>query len=449
MRSRVSPDGLVAVLAACSLEAAWVTLLYTLIGSLATDGPGPLPILAFAGAAAVGLGFARWAAQDEGRSYRTPVAILVVGAALIGWLVPLGASVARLGEAPMAVLELHPGGILLGLAVLRGTAHVTADDDERIAEIALGPGLAGIALLWLILTVSGGGHEPSTIDAAFSATVTYVAAGLLSMGLARSAGLKDSGAVGTDRRTWVGVLVGVLAGMLAVAIPLALVIGVPVDRAIRGALGPIGDLLVPIVSLLLLPVALLASALVWLIGTLRPGGGPQPEAPISGVGPVAIDWGHPLGPAGTEAVILGLVPIVIGFALAFLLIRRFLGRSMFELADRDMTEIRETEGPTGGIRLRLPHIDVPRRQPDPRTASEAYLASLEVLAASPEIARSGSETPAEHARRLRGDPAGPTLARLAADYALAEFGRRRLSPAEDRRAVDRWRRLRATRRKDA
>ena len=126
---------------------------------------------------------------------------------------------------------MHPGGILLGLAVLRGTAHVTPDDDERIAEIALGPGLAAIAAIWVVLTLSGGGHQPATLDAAFAATVTFVAAGLLSMGLARSAGLRDSGAVGAERRTWVGVLVAVMAGMLAVAIPLALIVGVPVDQA--------------------------------------------------------------------------------------------------------------------------------------------------------------------------------------------------------------------------
>lgn len=444
MRSRVSPDGLVAVIAACSLEAAWITLLYVLIGSLATDGPGPLPIVAFAGAALVGQAVARWSARDE-RSIRTPIAILVVGAAIAGWLLPLGSDATRLGEAPMAVLALHPGGVLLGLAVLRGTGHVTVDDDERIAEIALGPGLAGIATIWVILTLSGGGHEPSTVDAAFAASVTYVAAGLLSMGLARSAGLKDSGALGTDQRTWVGVLVGVLAGMLAVAIPLALIIGVPVDQAIRGALGPIGDVLVPIVSLLLLPAALLGSLVVWLIGTLRAGGTAPPAGPDLNIGAPTIDWGHPLGPSGVEAAILGLVPIVIGLVVAFLLVRRFFGQPVSMAVDRDMTEIRETEGPSGGMRLHVPRLPVPRRHPEPRTASEAYLASLEVLAAWPETARTGSETPAEHARRLRAHPAGPTLGRLAADYALAEFGHRKLTPSEDRRAVERWRRLRSIR----
>ena len=159
MRSNASPDEVVAVLAACSLEAAWIALLYVLVGSLAAGDPGPLSMIVFAGAVLVGLGFARWAAQDEQRPYRTPLAVLVVAAMVIGWLVPLGLAAGRVVESPMGALEMHPGGILLGLAVVRGTAHVTPDDDERIAEIALGPGLAAIAVIWVVLTLSGGGQR--------------------------------------------------------------------------------------------------------------------------------------------------------------------------------------------------------------------------------------------------------------------------------------------------
>ncbi len=345
----------------------------------------------------------------------------------------------------MAVFGAHPGGILLGLAVLRGSAHVKPEDDERIAEIALGPGLGFVALIWAMLTISGGTQQRSTVDAAFAATITYITAALLSMGLARVVGLHDAGEVGAGRRTWIGVLVAVVAVMLAVAMPVALVVGVPLDQAIRGTLGPIGDLLVPIVSLLLLPAALLGSALAWLLGNLR--GGAPTETPNGDgtTGPLGIDWAKALGPSGTEAVILGLVPIVVGLVVAFLLVRRFLGRPVAEEVDRDVVEIREIEGPTGGLRLRMPRLHAPTRHPAPRTASEAYLASLDILATSPNVARLTSETPAEHARRLRTDPVGPMLGPLAADYALVEFGRRALTPSEQRRAVERWRRLRDAR----
>ena len=263
------------------------------------------------------------------------------------------------------------------------------------------------------------------------------------MGLARSVGLRDSGTVGAEHRTWVGVFVAVLAGMLAVAIPLALVAGVPVDEAIRGTLGPVGDVLVPLVSLVILPVALLGSLLVWMIGVLRPSGGPQPEPPGGAIGPTVIDWQKALGPSASETAILGLVPIVVALAGAFLLVRRFLGRPGSSDVGRDVTEIRENERPTGGIRLRLPRLPAPRRRHVPHTASEAYLASLDVLAASPELARLDEETPSEHARRVRADAIGPSLSRLAADYVLVEFGRRTLAPSEHRRAVERWRRIRS------
>ncbi len=417
-------------------------LVYTLVGSLTEGGPVPLTLVTFAAAVLVGLGYARWAARDERRPYRTPLAILVVAAALIGWLLPLGSDAAHLFDSPMAVLEMHPGGILLGLAVIRGTAHVKPDDDERIAEVALGPGLAGIAAIWAALTLSNGTHEPSTVDAAFTATVAFVTAGLLSMGLARLADLRDAGEVGADRRSWVGVLVGVLALMLAVAMPLALILGVPVDQAIRGALGPIGDVLAPIVSVLLLPFALLGAMFVTLINALQTGPSAQPEIPDIGTGLLDLGFVQGVGPSGAEAVILGLVPIVVAVVVLFLLVRRFLGQPVPGNDGHEILEIRETEGPTGGLRIHLPHLPAPRRRPVPQTASEAYLASLDVLAPLPDLARAESETPAEHARRLRTDPIGPTLGRLAADYSLAEFGHRTLAAAEHRRAVERWRRLR-------
>jgi len=71
----------------------------------------------------------------------------------------------------------------------------------------------------------------------------------------------------------------------------------------------------------------------------------------------------------------------------------------------------------------------------------AYLAALDELAAhDPTRARTEHETPRGHARRV---DAGPELTALQADYALARYGSRDLSPAEHRRAVSRWRRLRA------
>jgi hypothetical protein len=70
----------------------------------------------------------------------------------------------------------------------------------------------------------------------------------------------------------------------------------------------------------------------------------------------------------------------------------------------------------------------------------AYLASLDALAAhDPGQARAPHETPRAHARRVA---VGPALAALQADYALARYGGRSLTDAENRRAIGRWQRLR-------
>ncbi len=442
MRSTAWPETVVAALAACSLEAAWITLLYVTVEGLATRALAPLPILAFGGAALLGLAVVRWMARHGHRDDRTWLAGLAVVIALIGWLLPLGPAAAHAIDAPMTVLGMHPGGILLGLAVLRGTAHVSADDDERIAETALGPGLFAVAATWLVLTASGSTRDPAIVAVAFSATVTFVTAGLLSIGLARLAGLRSAGVVGAGRRSWVGLVVGVVAGLLVVALPLALVVGVPLDSAIRGVLGPLGDVLVPIATLLLWPAGLLAALLVVLVGLLRGGSGIVSD-PGGALGPPGFDWGNPVGSSGSQGLVLGLVPIVIAIVVAVLVLRRFVQRPELTAVERDVVEIREIEPPSSGVRIRRPHLPIPRRGETPGTASEAYLASLSILAEQPDSARLSTETPLEHARRLTADPIRSLLGRLAADYVLAEFAGRTLTPAEHRRAVERWRRLRS------
>ena len=79
----------------------------------------------------------------------------------------------------------------------------------------------------------------------------------------------------------------------------------------------------------------------------------------------------------------------------------------------------------------------------PGDAVGAYLALVRDLETKPGVERRLAETPHEHAHRLRTS-GSPTFALelLAADYGLARFGGRPLTPAENQRAVDRWRALR-------
>jgi hypothetical protein len=82
----------------------------------------------------------------------------------------------------------------------------------------------------------------------------------------------------------------------------------------------------------------------------------------------------------------------------------------------------------------------PRRRGAPTDAVGAYLAALDDIAEHDRAnARVEHETPRAHAARIG---AGPELIGLQADYALARYGSRALSPAEDRRAIARWLRIR-------
>lgn len=443
MRSNGWPESALSVVAACALEAAWISLVYVAIGWLAAEGRPPLSILAFGVATLIGLGVARWLAKSRRLPYGTVLAGLAIVAAFVGWLVPLGSAAVDVLDQPFLMLQRHPGGLLLGLAIIRGAAHVTPDDDERIGELALGPGLGGVAAIWILLTATGGSDEPWVAGTAFSATVIYVTAAMVSLGLARLVAVQEATAFGADRWTRI-VLFGAVAILLAVSLPLAAILGVPFDEALRSGLGPIADLLALVIPLLLLPAALIATLLVLAFQFLAGRGHTTLPLVVPDAGTIGNDLGALVESGRGSLPMLGLVSIVVAAVAAALLIRAVLRRPDLLGVDRDVVEVREMERP-GGLRLPRVRLRSPVRRRSPRTASEAYIASLDLLSDVPELARHEWETPAEHVRRLATDLTGAPMGWLAADYALAEFGRRTLSPAEHRRAIERWRRIRSIR----
>ena len=303
------------------LEAAWVTLVYVLVQSLTGPAEAPLSMLAFAGAALAGIAFTHLAARGR-RFYRAPLAAIAIAVALIGWLLPLGEAATGVVSEPGSVFGMHPGGILLGLAFLRGTAHATRLDDERIAEFALGPGLAAIAGLWVFLTVSGGTAEAWVVGAASSATVTFITAGLLSVGLARLADLRGSGVRGADRRIWDGVLLAVVIGLLAISLPLAVILGVPLGGALRGAVQVVTAVLVVVA----IPFIWVGAALGWVlylaIEFLRGLAGGHSTDTGGVIGGPLVDWQGMLGPGGQNGLALGVIPLVVALVIAFILISR-------------------------------------------------------------------------------------------------------------------------------
>jgi hypothetical protein len=85
-----------------------------------------------------------------------------------------------------------------------------------------------------------------------------------------------------------------------------------------------------------------------------------------------------------------------------------------------------------------------RRPAAPHDAVAAYLGALAELEEHPDLARVPTETPAQHAARLRvsGMDGARELARLAAAYQLARYGERRITVLENVRAVSRFQRVR-------
>jgi hypothetical protein len=144
-----------------------------------------------------------------------------------------------------------------------------------------------------------------------------------------------------------------------------------------------------------------------------------------------------------------MVSLGIGGLLAFLAVVGVLllvvvwmrrTRAPDDLAVAETRMVDRSGEPRPRRRVRRPH-----RRPDPTDAVEAYVALLHDIERDPDLRRALSETPAEHAARLRDAGfEGLSLDLLAADYAIARDAGRILSAGEDRRGVDRWRRLRAS-----
>jgi hypothetical protein len=442
MHSNAWPERALAFVASCSLEAGWITLIYLVVEGLSARSFVPLSIGAFGAAAAIGLAYSRWAWQSKAVRHASGLAGLVIGAAIVGWLVPLGRPVSEILSQPLAAVAAHPAGLLLGVAVWRGSAHAEPDDEERTADGALRLGLVGLVIAWVLLTATDLTDEPEMAGGAFVATVTLVTSALLAIGLARLASLRGVGASASGGRTWLSLLLGVVALMLVVAMPLALLLGVPVAAAVRGVLGPLGDVLIPAATFLLWPIALFAD---WLVSFIRSMHGSMPTLTTVTGGAQGGGGGatHP-APAGAEGLGIALLPIVVAVILAFLVLRRLLALPGLAAVDREFADVHESEPLAGALHFHRPRWLRLTRTQVPQNAAEAYLASVELLSSHEGSARLPSETPTEHARRVQHDPLCAPISRLAADYLLSEFGLRALSVAEHRRAVERWRLMRSS-----
>ena len=438
MRSRWSAESALAWLAVVTMEAAWITLVYIGIQWLGIGLTLELGIAHFALAVAVGMVLAQtFATQPQSRYVAILIAAAICAAAIAAVLA--GAP----WDDPGAVIRFalpNPGSWLLGLAVLRGAVHSDLGDTlatERVFNF----GIPGLIAFWLAVWLSGLSDNSIFGAAAFAATLSFVAAGLLALGLGRLADLEVEAIDRGARGRWIVMLVAIVGALLLVGVPLSAALGLPVSSALVGILGPLVPLIVLIGYLLAVPLFALFSLITSLLGPARPA--PQPSVFVP---PVPSGGGLlSQAPAGSPPDLTWLVMVfaIVGALILLRFVAQTLQRPARRQRGRDIDEVRSSEPFSLPELPALPHLRLRRtRRATPRNASQAYLASLAALAPS-DAGRAPSETPREHAARIHGTPFGHDMAFLAADYQLVSFVDRPLTPVEDGRAVNRWRRVSA------
>lgn len=427
-------------------EGAWIGAVYAVVQAAAhTDAP--LGIAGMTVAAALGLVVARRWGVRLGDAWPRAVVGLVLGVAVLGWLASPAARAALLSLDPGSAIRANPGGFLLGLAVFRGMAHISPATSAAALEHLVEWGLPGLVVPVLL---AGMLPEPWRAQATVGVVVgivVFLVSGTVGLAVARQA--RIGGSAGFDwrrNRAWLGLVALLALGVVLAALPAALVVG-PVVRIVLavtflpivavGALAGLGQLSRrAVLSLLAIGVLLL------IVLALAPPERDRPQEAPEGPGTGAED--------STDSTVVALAGggvLVLAVVAGVLVLARLWMREALRPVDDSVAEERtidagtpETRSP-GGWRRRA----AVRATGPPTSAPEAYLALLRDLEPAPERRRATAETPAEHARRLREARSGATgLDLLAADYELAVFGGRALTPGEEQRALARWHRLRRT-----
>lgn len=434
MRSRSLADfgdrllGLLPTAATASAEGAWIAVVYAALQLGVARGQLVLSPWAFATAAWVGIVAGR---RIRGRAAPTMTVGFAVAAGLAGWLADPTARAMVATTAWTGSFAQHGAGWLVGFAVWRGTRHGDPAIDDLVVSSLLAWAVPLLAVPWLVGTATA--SRQRFVDAALPATLLFVAAGLVAIGLARLDTLER--AVGVDwrrNRTWLALLVGVVGLVVAIGTPIAFLLGASLEAIGRTVLGPLGAVVTGLGAV----VVPIGEGIGRVVGLLVGPAGPAPSATLPPRGPAIPpipDW------VGTAvAAVLGLAMLALALVL-----RRLTGGGPRTVRWKTLkTEERRIVLPV--FALRLPTVRVPRfrlvRAPRPRTASDAYFAALRDLDRDGRLARTPAESPAAHARRLRVAGVGAlSFDLLAADFELERYAAVTLTAAETRRAIRRSR----------
>jgi hypothetical protein len=439
----------VPVVLAVLAEAAWISIVAGLVQEFALREPivGLAGMTLFVGAGVVA---GRVMARRSGARWPLIALLLVAAGALGGWLSSPAARAGLAAGDPVAAFGANPGGLLAGLAILRGFAHA----GEHLAAGTIGRMVfVGLPALGVLAALGGMVAEPwrgQFLAGAGVAAAVFAAAGLLALAFAGFAEIERSGApTWRGNPAWIGLLLVAVAALVATAIPFSTVAGPAIIGAVQLV---VGVAIVPfaLVGLVasggaglrrVLGFVLVGAFIVWILSLTQPGGPLDILIPDAGEGgPVEASPIDQVGLAGLGAVVVALVAAGI-VLLARAWLRRRPRDETGDLGDERSFDLPEVEASAAGSQRHRR-----RRLGSPASATEAYLHLLADVADRGAVARAPGETPAEHAHRLRwSGRAGNSalgLELLAADYGLAAFGGVGLSTAETRRAIARWRALR-------
>ena len=424
-------------------EAAWVSVLGALVQEMYLRSPAAdLGVLvAFV---IVGLLVSRAAGLRLGARWPLVALTLSVVAAFAGVLVSGDAReiVARdgIGAAAQA-LGANPGGLLAGVAFLRGVSwgHTGLPlPEDRLIRL-LGGGIIGVTLAAVAGSLVVDPWRSEFLADALGAGLVFGASAIVALALTRQAiAAGDVAAAWQRNPVWVVSLILLVASAAGIAL------------AAAGQVRPALELMIGVAAI---PIIILGLIGGWSRRTFRVffalvGGfailgavGSAVDRARQALGGGQNGVGFNASPvdsavAAGAAALIALVIIVVVLLLVRVWMRQFRIDRENPIEERYVD--RSDEGEAQPRRaFRLPF----GRQPV--DAVGAYRALVSDLAEREGVRREPWETPHEHATRLRAsEEGGLPLDLLAADYALATFGGVRLSAGENRRAISRWKLLR-------
>jgi hypothetical protein len=420
-------------------EAAWISVIGGFVQEVRLQAP-VLGIPVLAAFVTLGLVAARSLGVRLGRWWPAVGLALSLLAGAVGWLLAPAAREALLAGDLATAISVNPGGWVASLAVLRGFANATFPVSDQTCARMLRLGIPGLALIALI----GGAVAPPWraifLADTLVAAVVFVACGTFALAFARQQ------AIGADlhvdwrrNRAWVLLLATAVVMATGAALAFAGAIGAALPILFGLVLGPF--LIVGLVlgtdrrAIRTIAYSVAIALFVYLVFTFYWSRPATPQPPNST--PQA-----PPAPETDPTVIVGLGGLGIIVAVIAILILLRLWMRQIGPVETDPNEIRTIDRGDEPSRSRVRARR--RRRTAPDDAVTAYVALIDDLERRPEVRRDPSETPAEHAGRLRDEGRGAlALDLLAADYALARFGGIELGAREDRRAVARWHHLRA------